>query len=70
MTYDHQATTLHVADLEREIAGIQTERRIARFASTTGNGVLDRVRRGIGRALIAAGTSLAGTDRTLGANRA
>jgi hypothetical protein len=63
MTYDHRTTTIHRADLDREIDAIRNERLIA--GETDGDhqpGVLERARRGTGRALIAAGTALAGRD--------
>ena len=58
MTFDHRTTQIHVADLDREIEGLRTERRIG--AGSTQTGVVDRARRGAGRALISAGRALAG----------
>ena len=59
MTFDHRTTQLHVADLDREIEQLRTERTMA---SPAGAGVVDRARRGAGRVLIAAGEALAGRD--------
>ena len=60
MTFDHSATTIHRADLDREIESLRTERAIAQDPAATG--VLDRARRSAGRALIAAGEALSGRD--------
>jgi hypothetical protein len=67
MTFDHRTTQLHVADLDREIETLRTERTIAAAAQ---GGVVDRARRGAGRVLIAAGEALIGRDGTLRVHRA
>ncbi len=69
MTYDHEGTRIHRADLDREIESIRTERLLAADAPDH-PGLVDRARRKIGNALIAAGRSLVGQDATLGARRA
>lgn len=61
MTYDHTFTTLHRADLDREIESIRTERLLG-TDRPRGNGLVARARRGTGRILIAAGTALVGRD--------
>ncbi len=61
MPFDHTATTLRRADLDREIESIRTERLLG-ADRPRGNGVVDRARRGAGRILIAAGTALVGRD--------
>lgn len=61
MTYDHSATTLHRADLDREIESIRTERLLAADRPHR-DGIVERARRGTGRILIAAGTALVGRD--------
>lgn len=61
MTYDHRSTGLHRADLDREIDTIRNERLLAGDAADR-NGLLERARRGTGRALIAAGTALIGRE--------
>ena len=61
MTYDHRSATLHRADLDREIDTLRNERLIAAIDGDH-PGLIDRARRGTGRALIAAGTALAGRD--------
>jgi hypothetical protein len=66
MTFDHRTTQLHVADLDREIETLRTERSLGH---EPGPGVVDRARRGAGRALIAAGLALAGRDATLRTRR-
>jgi hypothetical protein len=63
MTYDHRSTDIHRADLDREIETIRIERLIAADARPS-DGLVDRTRRGAGRALIAAGTALVGRDAT------
>jgi hypothetical protein len=63
MTYDHSATEIHRADLDREIETIRNERLLADHAGPQ-DGVVDRARRGTGRVLIAAGTALIGRDAT------
>ena len=69
MTYDHSSTTIHRADLDREIDTIRTERLMA-TVDPDHLGLVDRARRGTGRALIAAGTALVGRDRGLRTHRA
>ena len=61
MTYDHETTRLHQAELDREIDGLRTERILAADRPRT-LGFLGRARRRTGRALIAAGHFLVGTD--------
>ncbi len=61
MTYDHGATRIHQADLDREIDSIRTERLLA-AATPHHDGIVDRARRVTGRVLIAAGTALVGRD--------
>jgi hypothetical protein len=71
MTYDHRATTIHRADLDREIDTIRNERLLsADGADQTGPAA--RLRRAAGRLLIATGTALIGRDgaTTLRAHRA
>jgi hypothetical protein len=63
MTHDHRSTDIHRAELDREIETIRTERLLATPARHP-VGALDRVRRGTGRALIAAGTALVGREAT------
>jgi hypothetical protein len=60
MTFDHGTTTIHCADLDREIDGLRTERVLK--ASRRADSFVDRARRGTGRALIAAGEALAGRE--------
>jgi hypothetical protein len=60
MTFDHAATTIHRAELDREIETLRVERAIARDAD--GNGVLQRARRSAGRVLIAAGEAVSGRE--------
>ena len=60
MTFDHTATTIHRAELDREIETLRAERAIAREAG--GNGVLQRARRSAGGVLIAAGEALSGRE--------
>jgi hypothetical protein len=60
MTYDHRDTDLHRADLEREIDTLRTERILT--AGDRRPGLVERTRRGTGRALIAAGTALLGRE--------
>ena len=60
MTFDHSATTIHRAELDREIETLRTERAFAR--DDGGPGILQRARRGAGRVLIAAGEALSGRD--------
>ena len=61
MTYDHNATTIHRADLDREIDTIRTERLLAADRPPR-DGLVDRIRHGIGRVLIATGTALLGGE--------
>jgi len=61
MTHDHRTSTIHQAELDREIEMIRNERLLATGAHETG--WVDRTRRAVGRVLIAAGTTLIGTDR-------
>ena len=61
MTYDHSATSIHRADLDREIDSLRTERLLA-AGGTRHEGLVGRARRGTGRILIAAGTALAGRE--------
>jgi hypothetical protein len=69
VTYDHEATRIHRAELDREIDGLRTERLLA--GETAQPGVVARARRRTGNALIAAGRTLAGPDRpSLGARHA
>jgi hypothetical protein len=68
MTYDHEATRIHRADLDREIDSIRMERLLA--GTEPHPGFVDRVRRRAGTALISAGRSLAGSDATLETRRA
>jgi hypothetical protein len=69
MTYDHSSTSIRRADLDREIDTIRTERLMAADDADR-RGLVDRARRGTGRALIAAGTALIGRDRGLRTHRA
>ena len=70
MTYDHTATRLHQADLDRDIESLRTERLLAAATGPT-EGVSHRARRRLGGALIAIGTALVGQERrTLRTHRA
>jgi hypothetical protein len=60
MTYDHRSASIHRADLDREIDTIRLERLIAGAGGH--EGTVERVRRGAGRVLIAAGMALIGRD--------
>jgi hypothetical protein len=60
MLYDHRATTMHIADLDREIETIRLERLLS--AGVRPDGFIERTRRRTGRILIAAGSALAGGD--------
>ena len=60
MTFDHRASTIHRADLDREIEALRHERLIAPAASRIGP--LARVRHAAGRLLIAGGTALVGPE--------
>ena len=64
MLYDHHITTIHQAELDREIDLICTERLLARAGH--GPGWAERARNAAGRHLIAAGTALIGSDRGQG----
>lgn len=61
MTFDHTTTTLHRAELDREIESIRTERLLG-ANRPRGKGIVERARRATGRILIAAGTALVGRD--------
>jgi hypothetical protein len=61
MTYDHELSRLHRADLEREIDDLRTERILTADGPAQPR-VVERVRRRTGRALMAAGRSLAGPE--------
>jgi hypothetical protein len=61
MTYDHEVGRLHRAELDREIDGLRTERILTGDVPAQ-PGVVGRARRRTGRALIAAGRSLAGPE--------
>jgi hypothetical protein len=67
MTYDHRASHLHRAELDREIDRIRLERSLDPNPST--DGLFGRARRNAGRALIAAGEALGGETK-LRAHRA
>jgi hypothetical protein len=70
VTYDHRSTDLRRADLDREIDTIRFER-IAAARDADHRGLLERARRGAGRALIAAGGALIGRETArLGSPRA
>jgi hypothetical protein len=60
MLYDHHATTIHIAELDREIETIRLERLMS--AGGRPDGFIERTRRRTGRVLIAAGSALAGGD--------
>jgi hypothetical protein len=61
MTHDHSFGRLHRADLDREIDTIRIERLLA-HQKAPAPGLVDRARLRTGRALIAAGSALAGAD--------
>jgi hypothetical protein len=61
MTHDHRTSTIHQADLDREIEMLRNERLLADTGD--GSGWARRVRRAAGRQLIAAGTALIGGER-------
>ncbi|MBA2718129.1 MAG: hypothetical protein H0U52_02650 [Chloroflexi bacterium] len=61
MTYDHNATSIHRADLDREIDTIRTERLLDADRPRR-DSLIDRLRHGIGRVLIATGTALVGRE--------
>lgn len=60
MTHDHRSTDIHRADLDREIDIIRNERLLALHVERSGP--IERVRRGTGRVLIAAGSALLGRE--------
>ena len=68
MTFDHRTTQLHVSELNRQIEALRTERALG--GASVRPGVVDRARRGTGRALIAAGEALAGRDARFRVGRA
>ena len=68
MTYDHEVSRLHRADLEREIDDLRTERILTADAPAQPR-VVERVRRRTGRALMAAGRRSPG-PRVPGSRRA
>jgi hypothetical protein len=61
MTYDHEVSRVHRADLDREIDVLRIERILAAEVPDH-PGILGRARRRTGRALIGAGRSLAGPE--------
>lgn len=61
MTYDHRATGIHRAALDLEIDAIRNEHLVASDGHHR-DGIVDRIRRGTGRALISAGAALVGRD--------
>ena len=61
MTHDHRASTIHRADLDREIDAIRNERLLAADAADP-VGLTARIRRSAGRLLIAGGIALIGRD--------
>ena len=61
MTHDHRSTLIHRADLDREIETIRSEHLLEQ-AGPHHDGPIERTRRGMGRALIAAGTALVGRE--------
>ena len=69
MTHDDRFSSIHRADLDREIDPIRGERELA-AEQPTHAGLVERARRGTGRALIAAGTALVGRDGGLRTHRA
>ena len=68
MTYDHTTTTIHRAAVDHDIDTIRNERVLARTVPR--NGIVDGIRRNLGRVLIASGTALMGRDATLRTHRA
>jgi hypothetical protein len=68
MTFDHRTTRIHVADLDREIEQLRTERQIGAGSAQTS--VVERARPGVGRALMSAGGALAGGEGSLRTHRA
>ena len=63
MTHDHNAVRIHRAELDHEIDTIRTERLLADHGEALPDGFVSRARQRTGRALIAAGTALAGGER-------
>ena len=61
MPFDHEATRLHLEQLDREIESIRQEHVLAP-SPPPGTRLIARARRGIGSALIAAGVALVGRD--------
>jgi hypothetical protein len=68
VTFDHRTTHLHVADLDRQIEQLRTERRVGAARASTG--ALGLARQGAGRILIAAGEAVGGRDAHLRTHRA
>lgn len=62
MTYDHRTSTIHQAELDREIDTIRNERLLATAQHRTG--WTERARRATGRFLISIGTVLIGAERS------
>ena len=63
MTYDHRASSIHRAELDREIDAIRNERLISAAADRPARaGFAGRTRRSVGRILIAAGMALVGRE--------
>ena len=62
MTHDHDSTRLRRAELDREIETIRTERMLD-AATSHPPGFATRGRQAAGRALIAAGQALVGSER-------
>ena len=70
MIHDDRFTSIHCAALDREIDTILLEQQLD-AARPHRSGLVDRARRGAGRALIVAGTILAGRESaTLRTHRA
>lgn len=70
MPYDHSTTAIHRADLDREIEGIRNERLIA-AGNARRRSVARRIRRSVGRLLVAVGTAMIGRESsTLRTHRA
>jgi len=61
MTYDHRASEIHRADLDREIESIRNERLMSSGGGTA-TGVAGRARQAAGRVLIWVGTALLGRE--------
>ena len=60
MTFDHRTSTIHRADLDREIDAIRTEQLIA--SGGEHRGLATRIRQTAGHLLIAGGTLLVGRE--------